>query len=256
MTLIDSHAHYENDRYNQDRNQLLTAMQNSVVELIINVGCNIADSKHSIQLAEEYPHVYASVGVHPHYAKSLNSKMLSELKSFCVHPKVVAYGEIGLDFYHDFSPRDVQRKWFEKQLEAAHEVNLPVVIHSRDANEDVFDIIKNSPIRNGVIHSFSGDSTLAERYVEMGFNLGISGVVTYDKIGKLQNVVNKIPLKHLLLETDAPYLTPVPYRGKRNESQYLVHVAETIATIKGITVEEVCKQTSENTKNLFAKIIG
>jgi len=254
MTLIDSHAHYENKRYDQDRHALIPALPSKGVELIINVGCDMSCSGASIELAEQYPHVYATVGCHPHYAKDLTEQKLEQLKDWCAHPKVVAFGETGLDFYHDFSPRDVQRHWFRRQLETASEVNIPVAIHSRDANDEVFEIIQKSSVRNGVIHSFSGDAVLALEYVKMGFHIGISGVVTFDKTDTLKEAVAAIPLECILLETDAPYLTPVPYRGKRNESHYLAYVAETIAEIKGTTVEEVCKQTSANVREVFPKV--
>jgi len=254
MTLIDSHAHYENKRYDQDRHQLLQELPQKGVELIINVGCDFWCSQASIELAEQYPHVYATVGIHPHYAKVLDEEKLVQLKSWCAHPKVVALGETGLDFYHDFSPRDVQRHWFKRQLELAAEVDIPVAIHSRDANDEVFKFISDSTVRTGVIHSFSSDAAFALAYVQMGFHIGISGVVTFDKTDTLKDAVAAIPLTRILMETDAPYLTPVPYRGKRNESQYLSYVAETIADIKGVTVEEVCRQTSANVREVFPKI--
>ena len=251
MTFIDSHAHYNNKQFNPDRSNLLKALPEKGVELIINVGYDLPSSRASIKLAEEYPHVYASVGVHPHDAKSLTDKGLEILKNLCKHEKVIALGETGLDFYHNFSPADVQRKWFAHQLELAHEIDMPVIIHSRDANDEVFAIIEKSSVRQGVIHSFSGDATLAAAYVEMGFYIGISGVVTFDKATTLKQAVATIPLERILMETDAPYLTPVPYRGKRNESPYLVYVAREIAEIKGTSPEEVCRQTSENVKKLF-----
>jgi len=254
--VIDSHAHYEHSRYNQDRDRLLKSMPSNGVELIINVGCCLPSSQDSIKLAEAYPHVYATVGVHPHEAKTLSDKGLTTMAGLCAHKKVVALGEIGLDFYHDFSPRDVQRHWFARQLELAHELDMPVVIHSREANSEVFNTIKKSPVRRGVIHSFSGDRALALAYVDLGFHIGVSGVVTYDKTNTLQNAVAAIPLEKILMETDAPYLTPVPFRGKRNQSQYLVHVAEAIATIKGVSAKDVCLQTAANVKTLFNNLNG
>jgi len=251
MTLIDSHAHYEHGRFKQDRDALLKSMPNKGVKLIINTGCDLPSSHDSIALADAHPHVYATVGVHPHEAKTLDEKNLETIKKLCSHSKVVALGEIGLDFHYDFSPRDVQRFWFKRQLELAQEINKPVVIHSREANDEVFDAIQKSPVRTGVIHSFSGDAKLALKYVKLGFYIGIGGVVTFDKSGQLQEVVAQIPLEHILLETDAPYLTPAPFRGKRNESHYLFYVAETIAKIKGTDQETVCRQTTKNVKDLF-----
>jgi len=251
MRLIDSHAHYEHNRFDTDRDALLQSMPDRGVDAIINVGCDIPSSIASVKLAEAYLHVYATVGVHPHEAKSLTDAKLNELKQLCTHEKVVAFGEIGLDFHYDFSPRDVQRYWFKRQLELVAELDLPVVIHSREADEEVYNTITESAVRRGVIHCFPGDGELAAAYANLGFHIGVGGVLTYDKTGKLRAAVAAVPLEKILLETDAPYLTPVPFRGKRNESQYLIHVAEEIAKIKGISVEEVCAATSDNVKKLF-----
>ena len=251
MTIIDSHAHYEHKRFDPDRDTLLSEMPDRGVEMIINVGCCLPSSKASVKLAEAYSHIYATVGVHPHEAKTLTDAKLETVKQLCTHEKVVALGEIGLDFHYDFSPRDVQRFWFERQLQLAERIGMPVVIHSREANDEVYEIIAESTVRKGVIHCFPGDDKLAMAYVDLGFYIGIGGVLTYDKTGQARSVVNEIPLEKILLETDAPYLTPVPYRGKRNESQYLIYVAEEIAKIKGVSTETVCKQTSDNVRKLF-----
>lgn len=250
LQIIDSHAHYENQRFEHDRHNMLAALPSAGVELVINVGCDIQSSCESITLAETYNHVYATVGVHPHEAKTLTD--LCELKKLCAHPRVIALGEIGLDFHYDLSPRDTQRYWFAKQLELAKEMGMPVVIHSREADEEVYEIIVNSQVRSGVVHSFCGNAALACKYVQLGFHIGITGVVTFDKTGQLQEVVRTIPLAHILLETDAPYMTPKPYRGKRNESQFLTYVAQEVARIKNVPVEEVCAQTSSNVKKLFS----
>ena len=249
--IIDSHAHYENKRFSPDRHALISSMPSLGIELIINSGCDLPSTLECIALAEEYPFVYATAGVHPHEAKTLTDANLEIIKTHCTHKKVVALGEIGLDFHYDFSPRDVQRHWFKRQLIAATEVDLPVVIHSREADDEVFEIIKASPVRRGVIHSFSGDALLAQKYVDMGFYIGINGVITFDKTGRLAGVVKTIPLDKLLLETDAPYLTPAPYRGKRNQSNYLTHVAEKIAELQEIDVKTVCDQTSKNVRQLY-----
>ena len=249
--IIDSHAHYENKQFKKDRDAILASLPSLGIEMVINSGCDIPSCYDVIKIAEKYPHAYATVGVHPHEAKTLSKKSLKELENLCNHPKVVAYGEIGLDFHYDFSPRDVQREWFKQQLDLAGRLNLPVVIHSREAQEEVYKIIEASEIRKGVIHSFSGDSEIAKAYVKLGFHIGINGVVTFDKTNTIQQAVAEIPLQRILLETDCPYLTPKPYRGKRNESKYLIHVAEEIAKIKGETVKTVCAQTTENTKFLF-----
>jgi len=249
--IIDTHAHYDHKQYNPDREELLASMASNGVTAIINVGCSTRSSKASIDLADAYSFIYATVGVHPHDAKSLSDKELKRLEAMCEHKKVVAYGEIGLDFFHNFSPPEVQRHWFKEQLQLTTSLDLPVVIHSRDAAEETFAMIEKSPLRRGVIHSFSGDVALAWSYTNMGFYIGIGGVVTYDKTKRLQNVVDAIPLEKILLETDAPYLTPAPLRGKRNSSSYLTYVASAIAEIKGISSEEVYTQTSENARALF-----
>jgi len=251
LQIIDSHAHYEHPRFDNDRDSLLRGLPNEGVELAINVGCDLPSSQESIKLAEAYNHIYATAGVHPHEAKTLTNSKLEELRQMCKHPKVIAFGEIGLDFHYDFSPRDVQRFWFAHQLQLAFEIEKPVVIHSREANQEVFDTIEKSPVRNGVVHSFSGDAELAVAYTKLGFHIGIGGVVTFDKTGQLQAAVAAIPLEKILLETDAPYLTPAPFRGKRNESKYLTYVATEIARIKGLDMETVCRQTSKNVKDLF-----
>jgi len=249
--IIDTHAHYDHRRFDTDRDTLIKSLPASGVSEIINVGCDLRSSKASVKLAEAYPFAYATVGVHPHDAKSLSEQSLKTLEALCKHKKVVAYGEIGLDFFHNFSPHDTQRHWFRRQLELTHALGLPVVIHSRDANEEVYNTLYASPVRKGVIHSFSGDAELALAYVELGFHIGVGGVVTFDKTNKLQEAVAAIPLSKILLETDCPYLTPAPNRGKRNDSTQLVHVAAAIARIKCETVEAVCGQTSEGARDLF-----
>jgi len=249
--IIDTHAHYDHKQYDQDRIEIISQMASGGISAIINVGCDLKSSRASIALAEAHPFVYATVGVHPHDAKSLTEQKLKELEALCAHEKVVAYGEIGLDLYHNFSPADTQRHWFKRQLELVEALDLPVVIHSRDAAEETFGIVEMSTLRKGVIHSFSGDVALALAYVDLGFHIGIGGVVTFDKTKRLPDVVAAIPLKKILLETDAPYLTPAPFRGKRNNSTYLTYVATTIAEIKGITYEEVCFQTTSNARELF-----
>ncbi|MCL1845348.1 MAG: TatD family hydrolase [Defluviitaleaceae bacterium] len=249
--IIDTHAHYDSERFDDDRHELLAALPASGVEKIINIGCDIETSEAAIALAAEYPHVYASVGFHPHYVKKLTEENLQRIIALAGSEKVVGFGEIGLDFFHDHSPRDVQRFWFARLLDVVADLNLPAIIHSRDASDEVFVAIEKSRVRRGVVHAFSGDDALARAYVEMGFYIGIGGVVTFKKTDALQAAVAAVPLEKILLETDCPYLAPEPFRGKRNESPLLVHVAEKIAQIKGATAEAVCAQTSENAKKLF-----
>ncbi|MCL2578081.1 MAG: TatD family hydrolase [Defluviitaleaceae bacterium] len=249
--IIDTHAHYDNGRYKSDRHELLKALPINGVEKIINIGCDLKTSKDSIKLAEAYPYVFATVGAHPHYVKGLNDDVVCELAKMCENKKVVGFGEIGLDFFHNFSPQETQRFWFKQLLELTAELNLPAIIHSRDANDEVFETISASSVRRGVIHAFSGDASLARDYVEMGFHIGIGGVITFKKADTLKEAVAAIPLEKILLETDCPYLSPEPHRGKRNESHYISYIAEVIADIKGETVESVCNITGENAKKLF-----
>jgi len=247
--IIDTHAHYDHNRYDKDRAQVLQSQVEGGISKIINIGCDLSSSKASVKLAEAYSYMYATVGAHPHGAKDITEATMAEMVRLCQSEKVVAFGEIGLDYHYDFSPRDVQMKWFVRQLEAAHELGLPVVIHSRDAAWEVFDTIKKSPVRCGVVHSFSGDAEISLAYVELGFYIGIGGVVTFDKADELRAAVAATPIERILLETDCPYLTPVPYRGKRNESRYLSHVADAIGEIKGI--DDVAGVTAANATRLF-----
>ena len=252
MTLIDTHAHYDHKQYGEDRDELLESLPEQGIEIVLNVGSDMKSTEASIRLAAKYPHIYASVGVHPHYASVFeDSSNLGKLKRLAGQRKVVAYGEIGLDFFHNFSPQDVQREWFKKQLELACELELPVIIHSRDANDEVFDVVKSSHARRGVIHSFSGDAALASAYVELGFYIGIGGVVTFKKADVLKEACKATPLPRIVLETDCPYLAPHPHRGKRNDSTMLSLVAEEIANLKGVPVETVRELTTENAKSLF-----
>lgn len=247
---FESHAHYDDKRFREDREELLsTLLPASGVDTVINIGCDVKSSETGLRLAEKYPYVYASVGVHPHDVGNISSQDIEKLKKLSAHPKAVAIGEIGLDFYYDFSPRELQRFWFRQQLRLAEEVGLPVVIHSRDAAQETFEIIKASAVRRGVIHCYSGALPMARDYVEMGFLIGVGGVVTFSK--KLAEVVEGIPLEKILIETDSPYLAPVPNRGKRNDSRNLKYVVEKIAEIKGISPEIAAKVTANNAKSLF-----
>jgi TatD DNase family protein len=206
----------------------------------------------AVALAQAYPHVYAAVGLHPDEVGVLDEEHMAILKEQCRQEKVVAVGEIGLDYYWDNESHEIQKKWFIRQLKLAREMNLPVIIHSRDAAEDTLQIMKaHAQGLRGVIHCFSYSKELAEEYVKMGFHIGVGGVVTFKNGRKLKEVVEAIPLSRILLETDCPYLAPEPYRGKRNQSSYLTYVAKAIAEIKGVTCEEVVAQTEQNAKELF-----
>lgn len=248
---FDSHAHYDDEQFDEDREILLEGMQKNGVDLIVNVAADMKSSYTSIELAKKYPFIYCSVGVHPHDVEHLTMDNIEELRKLSSYEKVVAIGEIGLDYYYDLSPRELQRKWFKEQLELAKTLNLPVIIHSRDASQETFDIIIESGIKEGVIHCFSGSLELAREYVKRGFYIGVGGSSTFKNARKTVEVVEGIDLSHILIETDSPYLTPVPNRGKRNDSSNLVHVVQKISEIKDIPTDEVCKITMENAKKLF-----
>ena len=251
--LIDSHAHLDDRRFDRDRDRLIKSLKEFGVELVINPGADLSSSIKAVSLAEEYDNIYAAVGVHPHSAKEMDESTIGLLKSFTNREKVIAIGEIGLDYYYDNSPRDVQRKRFIEQLNLAKEVNLPVIFHSREANKDTFDILKEAQDGSlrGVMHCFSGSVEMAMEYIKLGFYISLAGPVTFKNARIPKEVAKAVPLDKLMIETDAPYLTPEPYRGKRNEPIYVRYVAGTIAELKGLTFEEVAKQTAENTKRLF-----
>ena len=250
---FESHAHYDDERFDEDRDTLLASFPAEGIETVVNASSDIKSSKASIALSEKYPFFYAAVGVHPHEVENITAADIDELRELSKHPKVVAIGEIGLDYYYDLSPRDLQRHWFKRQLELADELKMPVIIHSRDAAQECFDIIKNSNVRNGVIHCYSGSAEMAEEYIKMGFYIGIGGSLTFKNNKKGVETVERIPMEKILIETDSPYLAPVPYRGKRNDSRLLKYVVERISQIKNIPENDICNITKNNAQNLFIK---
>lgn len=249
---IDSHAHLELEDYDNDRDEVVQRAKDAGVGVIVTVGIDVADCRKAVALTERYASVYASIGIHPHDVKSIDEETYEALKKIAVGGKVVAYGEIGLDFYRNLSPRDVQIRRFNEQLEVATALDLPIIIHSRHSHDETFNILKEwKGRRRGVIHCFSGDANLAARYVDLGFYISIPGPVTFEKAAKIQNVVRQMPLDRLLIETDAPFLAPHPCRGKRNEPAFVVHTARKIAELKDVDIEEVGRITSDNTRSLF-----
>lgn len=248
---FDSHAHYDDESFNEDREILLKGMKEKGVDFIVNAAADMKSCYTGIALTEKYPFIYCSVGVHPHEVKTLTEENIEELRVLAKKKKVVAIGEIGLDYYYDLSPRDEQKRWFKSQLALAKELDLPVIIHSREASQETFDMIIESGIREGVIHCFSGSHELAKEYIKRGFYIGIGGALTFKNAKKTVKVVETIGLENILIETDAPYLTPVPHRGKRNDSSYLKHVVDKIAEIKQVTPESVSEITCQNAKCLF-----
>ncbi len=255
--LIDSHVHIDDARYDGDRTQMLARGQDAGVGAFVTIGCDLATSRAAVALAECHSNVYATVGVHPHEVKHIENGWYEELKKLAKHPKVVGFGEIGLDFHYDHSPRDVQRQQFREQISIARELHLPIVIHTREAQEDTISILREERAAEvgGVFHCFSGDAWLAKDALELGFNISFSGIITFQNATMLREIVQTIPDDRLMIETDAPYLAPVPFRGKRNESAYVTYVAEKIAEIKEgaspSAFERIARMTTENTKRLF-----
>lgn len=250
--LFDSHAHIDDEKFDIDRDQVIQRAIENGITGIINVGACMASSARSIALAEKYEGVYAAVGIHPHDAQHALDANYDQLIQWATLDKVVAIGEIGLDYYYDFSPRDVQRSVFIRQLDVARQTDKPFIIHDRDAHGDVLDILKKEAKGlNGVLHCFSGSLEMAYEVIKMGYYISIAGPVTFKNAAKLPEIVAKIPLERLLVETDSPYLTPQPYRGKRNEPAYVKLVAQQVASLRGMELDDLAKATSENVRNLF-----
>jgi len=249
--LIDSHAHLEMKEFDPDRAQVIERALSSGVALIITVGTNLKLSRKAVDLASSYKNIYATIGVHPHDVGKVDNRIYDELRKLACREKVVAYGEIGLDFFRNLAPQARQKEKFGEQLQLAKELNLPVVIHDREAHDESLKMVKAAGIREGVFHCFSGDYEMAKQCLDLGFFLSVPGVVTFAKGKIIQDVVKHVPLSSLLLETDCPYLTPEPYRGKRNEPAYIIQTAKKVAQIKGILWEEVAAITSQNALKLF-----
>ncbi len=251
--LFDSHAHLNDERFHKDRDEIIKRAKESGISYIMNPGADFESSVSAVELANKYDMIYAAVGIHPHDAKTLDDMTLQLIKGMTKKPKVMAIGEIGLDYHYDHSPREVQKKWFREQIRLAKEVNLPIIIHDREANNDVMNILKEErAFDTGVLmHCYSGSAELAKQYVKLGAFISIAGPITFKNARKTVEVVKEIPLDYMMIETDSPYLTPVPFRGKRNESSYVRFVAEKIAEIKNISLEEVASRTTENAKKFF-----
>ncbi len=251
--LADSHAHLVDKAYKKDEGEVVQRAYDNGVRLIINVGYDLKTSLASVDLAGDYDFIYTAAGIHPHDAKNVPDNYQDRLKKLAGKDKVVAIGEMGLDYYRDMSPRKVQQEVFREQLMVAQELKLPVIIHDREAHEDVLKIIEEEEggKNGGVFHCFSGDWTMAKRCLELGFYVSIAGPVTFKNSKTLQEVARKLPLDKILVETDCPYLTPVPFRGKRNEPAYVKYTAEQITSIRNMNWEELALATYENTKRVF-----
>jgi TatD DNase family protein len=251
--LIDSHAHLEMPEFGRDLKEIIQRAKDSGVEYIFTVGTEKKDWGRALEIANSYPSVYAILGVHPHNAKEIDDQTYPMLRELCRNEKVKAYGEIGLDFYRNLSPRDVQIKRFREQIGLARELRLPIVIHDREAHQETIEILKSEKAAEcgGIIHCFSGDYAMAKTCLEMGFYISIPGSITYKNAEEYREMLRKIPLESLLVETDAPFLTPVPFRGKRNEPSYVRYTAQKVAEMKGVSFEKVAEVTSENALRVY-----
>lgn len=249
--IFDTHAHYDDKKFDADRREVLAAMPAKGVSLIVDPGCDGESSRAACALAQEFPFVYAAVGWHPEEWQSWNGESMALLRTLCSRPKVVAIGEIGLDYYWDTEHKALQKEMFERQLSLAIERKLPVIVHDREAHGDCLEIVMNYPEARGVFHCFSGSVEMARELLRRGWYLGFDGPITYKNAVKALDVIAACPTDRMLLETDSPYLSPVPNRGKRNDSRNLPYIAARIAEIKGMTTEEVAEVTLQNGKQLF-----
>ena len=250
--ITDTHAHYDDKQYNGDREEMIAKLKKSGVETVINSGSNVRSSQKSSELAKKYDFIYATVGVHPHDAERTPEDTVDILDGLLKNPKVVAIGEIGLDYYRNFSKKESQKYWFKKQMDFAVDVKYPVVIHDRDAHGDCLDMVKRYKDKiNGVFHCYAGSVEMSKELMKLGYMFSFGGVVTFANAKTCHEVVRSLPIEYILLETDCPYLTPHPHRGERNDSSYLYLVAQRIAELKNISVDEVIRKTSENAKRCF-----
>ncbi|NMA95354.1 MAG: TatD family hydrolase [Clostridiales bacterium] len=251
--LFDSHAHLDDKRFDKDRKEIIEGLISRGVGRVLNAGADMKSSLAGIELAKEYSHIYAAVGVHPHDVKTMEDCHLNELENMSKEKKVVAIGEIGLDFYYDNSPRDVQRERFIDQIDLADRVGLPIIVHNRDAHKDTLDILRDNrhKLHGGVMHCYSGSAEMLKDFLDIGFYISLGGPVTFKNARKPVEVAKQVPLDKLLIETDCPYLTPHPFRGKRNDPGYVGLVAEKIAKIRDIPLEKIARVTFENASKLF-----
>ena len=251
--IFETHAHYNDEAFEEDLEQIFEKFPEQRIGRVVNIASDLESIEECLELTQKYPFMYCALGIHPSDSAPLTDELLAQISEKLKKPRVVAVGEIGLDYYWDTPDRSIQRHWFEQQLEMAREADLPVVIHSREAAQDTMDIMKAHRAQEigGVVHCYSYSLELAREYVKMGFFIGIGGVVTFKNARKLKEVAAGIPIENIVLETDCPYLAPVPYRGKRNSSLYLPYIAESIAQLKGMDTEEVIARTWENAERLY-----
>jgi TatD DNase family protein len=254
---IDTHTHLDDARYDGDREAMIARAREAGLDAFVTIGCDLTSSRAAVSLAEQHPFVYATVGVHPHEVRHIQDDWYDELRRLASHHKVVGYGEIGLDYHYNHSPPTEQRNRFREQICLARELGLPIVIHTREAQEDTIAILREEKAGEvgGVFHCFSGDAWLAKDALDLGFYLSFSGVITFHNAGMLREIARTVPMDRMLIETDCPYLTPVPHRGKRNEPAYVRLVAEQLVTVKSgpspVTLADIAEATSRNARRLF-----
>ena len=251
MPIFDTHAHYDSNGFNADRVDVLSALPAAGVELVVDPGCDVPSSRAAVDLAERYPHVYAAVGIHPEDCAGCADEDFDAIRALCGHEKVVAIGEIGLDYYWKEVPHDLQKEVFRAQMALAEKLNLPVIVHDREAHGDSLAIVKEFPKVRGVFHCYSGSAEDARTLIKLGWHLSFTGTITFKNARKAPEVIAAVPMERIMVETDAPYMAPTPFRGKRCDSRYVYRMAETIAEIKGLSREEVERITTENGKRLF-----
>ena len=253
MMLIDSHAHLEMPEFKKDLEAVIQRAKESGIEYIFTVGTEEKDWKRALEIADSHPSIYAILGVHPHNAKEINDRTYPMLRELCLNGKVRAFGEIGLDFFRNLSPRDVQLKRFREQIGLAKELGFPVVIHDREAHQETLEILKSERAGEcgGIIHCFSGDYEMAKTCMDMGFYISVPGSITFKNAEGFREVVRRIPLESLLVETDAPFLTPEPFRGKRNEPSYVRYTAQRVAEVKNISFEKMAEVTTQNAMRVY-----
>ena len=250
--LFDTHAHLDDRAFDVDRNQLLESLPGQGLELVMNPGCSLESSRNASAMASQYPYLYAAVGSHPDAADEVNEEVLEEYRKLCkLNPKIKAIGEIGLDYHYEDIPRELQLKAFRAQMALAAELDLPVIVHERDAHEDGMAVVREFPTVKGVFHCYSGSAEMARQLVNLGWYIGFTGVLTFKNARKAVEVAASIPLDRIVLETDCPYMSPEPFRGKRNDPSRVIYVAEKLAQIRGISPEEAAAVTFENGKRLY-----
>lgn len=250
--LFDTHAHFDDEQFDKDRDEVLKSLVSLGVTNIVNIGADMKGSEDSVALAEKYPFVYATVGVHPSETGDMTEQDIDRLRELAAHPKVRAIGEIGLDYhYDDNAAPEIQKKWFIRQLELAQELSMPVVIHDRESKGECLEILKDKKVSNGVVHCFSGSAETAREILKLGMMISFTGVLTFKNARRAVEACAAIPIERLMIETDCPYMAPEPHRGERNFSGYVEFVARKVAEIKGMTFEDVARITNENAKRFY-----